>query len=63
MKNPLKSKSFKILKEKGFKRWVLYRFVKLQHIVFFIFPSLYKPLPKNYKFAFFAYPVSGHMGL
>lgn len=67
MKNPLKSKSFKILKEKGFKRWVLYRFVKLlklyqRHIVLRFIRYL-KPLPSNYKFIKHSYDVSGHGAL
>ncbi|MBK1991442.1 hypothetical protein JG676_02345, partial [Campylobacter sp. 2018MI35] len=63
MKNPLNSKSFKILKEKGFKKWILYRFIKIQAILLNLFPFLFKVLPGDYKFVIYCFSTSGHTAL
>ncbi|TBR78767.1 DUF2972 domain-containing protein, partial [Campylobacter novaezeelandiae] len=63
MKNPLNSKSFKVLKEQGFKKWILYRCIKIQAILLNFFPFLFKTLPSNYKFVIYCFSASGHFAL
>ncbi|MBK1964584.1 DUF2972 domain-containing protein [Campylobacter novaezeelandiae] len=67
MKPLSQSKSFKLIKEKGFKAWLEYRYFKIlrtyeKHIVL-KFTKQFKPLPKNYKFILCSYSVSAHWAL
>lgn len=63
MENPLNSKSFKVLKEQGFKKWILYRCIKIQAVLLNFFPFLFKGLPSNYKFVIYCFSASGHFAL
>lgn len=67
MKPLSQSKSFKLIKEEGFKAWLEYRYFKIlrtyeKHIVL-KFTKQFKPLPKNYKFILCSYSVSAHWAL
>ncbi|MBK1971527.1 hypothetical protein [Campylobacter sp. TTU_617] len=67
MKLLSQSKSFKLLKEKGLKAWLEYRYFKIlrtyeKHIVL-KYTKCFKPLPKNYKFILCSYSVSAHWAL